>query len=743
MTHYHRLCSLTIFTAIINHALIAQNPIPTTTTTDAVETAKTNIIVHNERTINTGQLEFSPAFYEDGIVFITSQKPLAKEKIFDDRIESNTMSIFLARRDENGTLSKPSAFSNALVSSLHEGPLTFDKTGENVYFSRNNNVENGKKATYTEGVSRLKIYTAQKKGEGNWSIPVELPFNENNSDACHPSISVDGDKLYFSSNRAGGFGGMDLYVSEKVNGVWGKPINLGAKINTPKNEVFPFVHADGTLFYSSNGLPGSGGLDIYYLKNNKQEGGLGVPVNLGAPFNTDKDDFGCIIDADMKNGYFTSGRNGGMGGDDIYSFNVPQGTLFDNLDNEFAAEYDANANVNNNSTTSTSTNTTNTNRNNSNTENNSSNSTSNSSNTSRNNSNASTQLVNLIVIDKQTGKVIEDATTAYLNLSELSMSEIIADNNGKQAQIIKADGTFALELVESKMKNKRTNTAGKAQIVASKNGSYLISAAKKGYSTEQVMIKKGEMRNDIVILLSRPSDCISVTGKVKNNTNNGPISYAMVSFTNEKGEIKAIPSDELGAFTVCLPCGHVYKAYATKDNAMSNVEVASTKEIDCNDGSEHSLKPIELKIAAPVAKDFTINEGNSFQLRNIYYNFNDATIRPDARKDLEALFVVMSKFPDMEIELASHTDARGSDTYNNDLSQRRAASAAQYLINRGISANRIVAKGYGESMLRNKCADGVSCGESEHRLNRRTEVKITKSGSAEGQIMTEFFTPNK
>lgn len=512
---------------------------------------------------------------------------------------------------------------------------------------------------------------------------------------------------------------MDLYVSERVNGVWGKPTNLGPKINTPKNEVFPYVHADGTLFYSSNGLPGSGGLDIYYLKNSRQEGGLGVPVNLGAPFNSDKDDFGFIVDVDMKNGYFTSSRSGGFGGDDIYAFNVPQSTLFDNLENEYVAEYDpATASRSAGSPSPTG-----------------------NGATANVNKNASTQTLNIIVIDKQTGRVIQDATASYLNLNDLSMSEIIADNNGKQAQIIKSDGTFALELVESKMRTKQTNALGKAPILAAKTGTYLISAAKKGYSTEQLVVKKGELKNDIVIELKRPSDCITLTGTVKNNVNGGPISYALVSLSNEKGEIKSIPTDQLGAFTICVPCGQAYRAYATKDGKMSTVEAATTKNMDCTEGVERRLQPINLRIDAPVSKDFMINEGNSYQLRNIYYNFNDATIRPDARKDLEALFVVMTKFPDMEIELASHTDARGTDFYNNDLSQRRANSAVQYLVNRGIDAKRILAKGYGESLLRNGCSDGVPCLESLHKLNRRTEVKITKSGSAEGQILTEFFTP--
>ena len=91
-------------------------------------------------------------------------------------------------------------------------------------------------------------------------------------------------------------------------------------------------------------------------------------------------------------------------------------------------------------------------------------------------------------------------------------------------------------------------------------------------------MKKGDSRSDIVILLSRPSDCIMITGAVKNNKNGGPISYALVTLTNEKGEAKSIPSDELGAFSVCLPCGHAYKAYATKESAMSTVENVSTKE---------------------------------------------------------------------------------------------------------------------------------------------------------------------
>ena len=630
---------------------------PVTRPNNKVAELQKNVVLSNEQTINTRQLEFSPSFFEDGIVFISSQKPVSKEKVFDERIESGTMSIFLARRDENGQLGKPEAFANSLVSSLHEGPLTFDKTTENIFFSRNNSENNGKKAKYTEGVSRLKIYTAKRQNATNWSVPTELPFSENNSDACHPTISIDGDKLYFSSNRVGGYGGMDLYVCDKIdNGTWGKPKNLGAKINTAKNEVFPFIHADGTLFYSSDGLSGSKGLDIFYTKwettdfsnptPNKQKSGFSTPINLGDLFNSDKDDFGFIIDLDMKNGYLTSNRVGGVGSDDIYSFTINNGTLFDNLEKSKTTGVLANK-TSKTKVNPKPTNPVNFNPNNSENFNPNNNQGDNQGDNQDNNDPQTTdEVLTLIVIDRQTGKPIPNANAAYLNLDQLSVLDIMAGNNAtKQTAFIKPDGSFALELVANKLSHKETNPSGKTQFEADKEGNYVVSVQKEGYKTEQIRIQKGDTRDEIVVLLNHPSS------------------------------------------------------------------------------------------------KFVIKEGTSFKLKNVYYNYNDASIRPDAAKDLNALLAMMRQYPELEVELGSHTDARGTPDYNLDLSQRRADNAVQYLVNRGIDARRITAKGYGESRLRNHCGSGVPCSEEEHKINRRTEVKITKSGKIEGQITTDFFTP--
>jgi outer membrane protein OmpA-like peptidoglycan-associated protein len=121
----------------------------------------------------------------------------------------------------------------------------------------------------------------------------------------------------------------------------------------------------------------------------------------------------------------------------------------------------------------------------------------------------------------------------------------------------------------------------------------------------------------------------------------------------------------------------------------------------------------------------TLRINEPIRLDNILYDYNKADIRPDAEPDLQGVVDLMKKYPDMKIELSSHTDARGNDSYNEDLSQRRANSAVAWIVSKGVTADRILAKGYGEKQLLNKCTNGVECTEEEHQLNRRTEFKIT------------------
>ena len=173
--------------------------------------------------------------------------------------------------------------------------------------------------------------------EDKWTNIEELPFNSNHYSNGHPALSEDESKLYFASDRSGGFGGSDIYYVDINKGSYGKPKNLGSLVNTDKNERFPFINSEGALFFSSDGHPGLGLLDIFGTVSEKNSNIISV-INLGTPVNSSKDDFSFFMSEDGLSGYFASNRHGGVGSDDIYAYDriLPlnlDGTVFDNISN--------------------------------------------------------------------------------------------------------------------------------------------------------------------------------------------------------------------------------------------------------------------------------------------------------------------------------------------------------------------------------------------------------------------------
>jgi outer membrane protein OmpA-like peptidoglycan-associated protein len=162
------------------------------------------------------------------------------------------------------------------------------------------------------------LYYSELDEKGNWKHPEELPFNSDHYSTGHPAITSDGETLYFVSDRPGGYGFTDIYFSNWKENSWDEPVNLGHSVNTEGSEMFPFCHADGTLYFSSDGHVGLGGLDIYKYKADEHN----EPVNIGYPMNTSDDDFGFIeINTETgSEGFFSSNRDGGLGEDDIYQF---------------------------------------------------------------------------------------------------------------------------------------------------------------------------------------------------------------------------------------------------------------------------------------------------------------------------------------------------------------------------------------------------------------------------------------
>ena len=253
------------------------------------EDYRKDIRLSNASNINTEGMEFSPVLYGNGIVYVSRRK----NGPIDENTGQTFYELFYAESDPNGQPLKGQNFSVEINSHLHEGPVSFNRQGNEIFFTRSNQRLGLSKAD-KKGRVRLKIYKASK-GYFDWENIEELPFNDNSFSCLHPALSADGKRLFFASDKPGGFGGMDIYFVERTSRGWSAPINLGPEINTPKNEVFPFSHESGTLFFASDGHEGLGGLDLFMIDLSDRK--WGRVINLGLPFYSEKDDLGLVLSA--------------------------------------------------------------------------------------------------------------------------------------------------------------------------------------------------------------------------------------------------------------------------------------------------------------------------------------------------------------------------------------------------------------------------------------------------------------
>lgn len=273
-----------------------------------------NYLIHNLN-INSEQQDFAAAFYKDQVVFASSRegvKPIRRKWNWN---QLPFLDLYVADRKEDNTLENASMLTGRINKKYHEGPVAFNEAGDFMIFTRNNYDGQSSK-----GVIRLQLFSSRLV-DGKWEEPKGLPFNDNEYSVGHATISKDGKWLYFASNMPGGIGGVDIYKAEiKENGTYGEAVNLGKKVNTEGDEMFPFFHASGEmLFFSSNGRVGLGGQDVF-LAQVKPNQSIGKVINLGAPVNSSSDDFALILNEEQSLGYFSSNREGGKGSDDIYSF---------------------------------------------------------------------------------------------------------------------------------------------------------------------------------------------------------------------------------------------------------------------------------------------------------------------------------------------------------------------------------------------------------------------------------------
>ena len=502
---------------------------------------------------NTNQAEFGPIKLGDELILTSSKKPL---------IYKNNglpfLGLYKARLKSPSEIEKLELFSaNLLDANANEGTPAFSKDGNTMVFARGNS---GKSKDPSPDVD---LYISTKR-DGNWSTPERLAISDSIGWDGSPAFSRDGKTLYFSSNRRGGKGGLDLYRAPMDNsGRFGRPINLGSTINTRGNEIFPYVSEDGKLYFSSDGHPSLGGLDLFVASRSGDE----IQVeHLGIPINSVGDDFGLFL-ADSTQGYFSSNRVGGKGDDDIYYF-------------------------------------------------------------------------------ESTGS--EDRWWS---------NEITITESNEPAKV-------ALYHLRTQIVNARNKPIAKAKVGIKRNG-----------EIQPVMFSNAEGYLDIIDL--NPAD--------------------QISFNASKEKYLTKRSEFL------MDGREIPKQLLKKELTDTTFDHKITLGL------------------AEVGEEL----GALFDVNPIYYDLDKSNIRPDAAAELDKIVQVLKDNPDISIELGSHTDARASASYNLKLSQRRAESAVKYIIEHGIEASRIKAKGYGETQLINGCSDGVDCSEEAHQENRRTEFKIT------------------
>ncbi len=570
-----------------------------------------------ELDINSTQSDFSPFVMEDKLYFTSARDIDYIVKRDYAWKETPYLNVFNAKIKEEGAFSNPNLFSGDMRSMYHDGPVCFNEAGDEMFITRNSFHSMLKKGK--DGYNNLRILYSKKMIDGSWTKPEELPFNDPSFSCGHAFLTKDGQKMYFTSDRPGGYGGADIYYVLRSEQGWGEPINLGSEINTEGEEMFPFVDDKGQLYFASNGHLGVGGLDLFIASKVNEAYRV---KNMGYPINTAKDDFSIFIMDDGINGYFASNREGGKGDDDIYRFKVLK---------EVAFKLPLNGRL----------------------------------------------------VDQKTKQIIANTPVELRGPEGTVLANLVAD----------AQGMIYTELDEH------------ASITA------IVNAEDYFPYMETLQMVTGTTEFELALV---PKPYYGIYGSVFLLPDMTPISDVSLKIEAKNGAEDLAATNEEGAFKTKLLPDTDYDIVFTKKQFFTKRVKYSTLGRDTGYVNLNEFMELELEEA---------KVGKSIEIQ-VLYDLGKWNIREDAAVELDDMIQFLNDNPNIKIELSSHTDARGSRSSNQSLSQKRAESAVNYMVENGISKERMQAKGYGETRLKNKCADGVKCSEEEHQANRRTEVTI-------------------
>lgn len=276
----------------------------------------TDYSVKKEAVLNGRRSDFSPMFYGDDNeqLYITSTRPQAKGDELSGITGTKNSDLFLAEKDDKGKWGQPKEMETEVNSAFDEGACCFSPDGKTMYFTR---------CTSDPEYPRYAQIFTSSRSDASWGAPQALEITKDTlSSYAHPAISPDGNWLYFVSDMPGGIGGLDIWRIRLTEDGLGGAENLGEPINSPGDEMFPTFRPNGDLYFSSNGHPGMGGLDLFCAKQDST--GTWKVENLKYPMNSAGDDFGMTFEGLHNRGYFSTNRNDARGWDHIMSFEKPE-----------------------------------------------------------------------------------------------------------------------------------------------------------------------------------------------------------------------------------------------------------------------------------------------------------------------------------------------------------------------------------------------------------------------------------
>jgi outer membrane protein OmpA-like peptidoglycan-associated protein len=584
--------------------------------------------------LNSKNADFAPFITEKGLLFASS-RPVAIEKSGQMTWTNDAFNQYYISKDIKS--SRP--LRNFVGKDINDAPMCYSANADWVSITSNNFMDG---IRHIDGSGMLMdIYLYKTKSENEWDSDSEqfFPYNANvNSDkpfsTGHPFLSADGTTLFFSSNKTGGFGGYDIYASVKTKTGWSEPKNLGPQINTPGNEMCPFFDGFGNLYFSSDWHHGFGGMDIFVSRQFSDS--WSEALNLGKPVNSPYDDMYFVYSVTQNTGYFCSNRLGGQGNEDIYELKL------------------------------------------------------------------------LRPIQPVARKLLKASDKVIVN-DAFSLSAKFVSNSHEFAaflESLKADPAAVVQIyTHSDSKGTASNNLSLTVKQAKAAADYLMES---GVPANRIRYEgKGEQ-----FLSNSCADGIPC-GEEDHRANRRA-EFIIIGRLDERGQFIREHEPQFITAQVATVVKNVDNPNATDPNKATKVlpDVVSPPT---------KIEP-EPVVQKPVRKSHYA-VGDVIEVASIFYVLNAANV-DERSPGLAQLIDVLNTHKHIILEIAAHTDATGGTQLNLDLSQKRADALKAYLVKKGIAADRLKSKGYGETQIKNRCKEGVNCTDAEHAENRRTEFKV-------------------